>query len=243
MKRTPYLLLAAAAALAGTPAFASSFDINNLQNLAQPEFHVLAQDLGAALSYKPLEPADPLGITGFDIGLAMTATSLKDTATVQKAIGSGTVYNSLPVPTLRMAKGLPFDIDLGLLYSKVPSSNISLTGAEIRWAAMAGNVALPAVSVRLAATSLSGVTQLSQRTQSLDVSVSKGILLFKPYIGVGEVWSQSTPHGVPALSEEKLTQSKVFAGLNMNFGLFNIALEGDRTGSVSSYGAKFGFRF
>jgi hypothetical protein len=239
MKRILVLVLA----LAGAPAFASTFTIDNLGSLAQPEFHALAQDLGAALSYKPLEPADPLGITGFDIGLAMTATTLQDTASVQKAIGSGTVYNTLPVPTLRAAKGLPFDIDVGILYSKIPSSNIKLVGGEIRWAPLPGNVALPAVAVRLAATSLSGVPHLTQSSQSLDVSVSKGFLIFKPYIGVGEVRSQSTPDGIPGLAKETVTQSKVFAGINMNFGLMNIVLEGDTTGSIRSYGAKFGFRF
>jgi len=32
-------------------------------------------------------------------------------------------------------------------------------------------------------------------------------------------------------------------GINMNFGLTNLAFEGDRTGKASSYGAKLGFRF
>jgi hypothetical protein len=29
----------------------------------------------------------------------------------------------------------------------------------------------------------------------------------------------------------------------MNFGLMNVALEGDKTGDASTYGAKLGFRF
>jgi len=239
MKRTLALL----AALAGTPALASSFDINNLGALAQPDFHVLAQDMGAAFSWKALEPADPLGITGFDIGLAVTGTSLQDSTTVQKAVSGGTVYNTLPVPTLRITKGLPFDLDLGILYSKVPSSNVTFSGAELKWSALSGNVALPAVSVRLAATALSGVQQLTQRTQSLDVEVSKGFLFVKPYAGVGEVWSQATPSGVAGLAKESLTQSKVFVGVDCNLGLVNFVVEGDRTGSVSTWGAKFGVRF
>lgn len=236
-------LLGIALALAGAPALASTFTIDNLGNLAQPDFHLLAQDLGAALSYKPLEPSDPLGLTGFDIGAALTATTLQNTETVQKAISSGTVFNTLPVPTLRAAKGLPFDIDVGLLYAKIPSSNIKITGGEIRWAALAGNAAVPAVAVRYSATHLSGVPQLSTSTQSLDVSVSKGFLILKPYVGVGEVWSKTTPSGIPTLAAESITQAKVFGGVDLNFGIFNVVVEGDSTGGVKSYGAKFGFRF
>jgi len=240
MKRALALL---ALCTAGTPALCSTFDINNLQNLSQSDFHSLAKDLGAALSYKPLESADPLGIVGFDVGVAVTSTSLTDTAAVQKAINSGTVYNQLPLPTLRVNKGLPLDIDVGLLYSKVPSSNISFYGGELRWAALAGTAVSPAVAVRLTATRLSGVSQLSQTTHSADVEVSKGFAFLTPYLGAGEVWSTATPRGVLLLAQEKLTQSKVYGGVMFQFGLFNMDLEADTTGGIRSYGAKFGLRF
>ncbi|HEX6549867.1 MAG TPA: hypothetical protein VF117_04285, partial [Gammaproteobacteria bacterium] len=51
-------------------AFASSAFANNdinIQQLAQQEFSDLSQDMGAVLSYKPLQGAAPEGITGFDI--------------------------------------------------------------------------------------------------------------------------------------------------------------------------------
>jgi hypothetical protein len=44
-------------------------------------------------------------------------------------------------------------------------------------------------------------------------------------------------------SKESLSLNKVFVGVNLNFGLVNLAFEGDRTGEASSYGAKLGFRF
>ena len=37
-------------------------DINNIQALNQAQFRLLSEDLGAALSYKPLTPTTPLGI-------------------------------------------------------------------------------------------------------------------------------------------------------------------------------------
>src|SRR5437773_4142991 len=87
----------------------------NIQPLNQDEFHRLSQDLGAALSYKPLTPTAPLGITGFDLGLAVTSTSIKNSDVLQKA-GAGD-HSSLPVPSLRLNKGLPFGIDVGVMAS------------------------------------------------------------------------------------------------------------------------------
>ena len=44
---------------------------------ARQEFRALSEDLGSALSYKPLQPTAPLGVPGFDIGVAVTGTKLK----------------------------------------------------------------------------------------------------------------------------------------------------------------------
>jgi hypothetical protein len=37
--------------------------------------------------------------------------------------------------------------------------------------------------------------------------------------------------------------NKYFIGLQMNFVLVNVVLEGDKTGDATSYGLKLGFRF
>jgi hypothetical protein len=220
---------------------AHAADINNLGALAQAEFRSVSQDLGSALSYKGLIPAEPLGITGFDFGLAVTGTKLQSRTALQAA-SSGTVPATLPVPTLRVHKGLPFNIDVGVSYAAVPSSNIKLIGGELRWAVLSGGVAMPAVALRASMTKLSGVNQLDLSTTGLDVSISKGFLMLTPYAGVGTVRVKSTPNGV-GLNSESFSQSKVFAGLNFNLGLANLAFEGDKTGDATSYGMKLGFRF
>ena len=236
MKRT---LACFALALAPLPAFANDLNIGNLTS--QAEFRALSEDLGAALSYKPLTPAAPLGVTGFDVGLAMTVTQVENSPAWAKA-GAGNRSNVV-VPTLRAHKGLPFDIDVGVMYARVPGTDIQLWGGELRYALMAGSAALPAVGLRASYTRLAGVNQLDFNTKGLDLSVSKGFAFITPYAGVGAVWVTSTPNGVAGLSKESFTQGKLFAGVNANFGLMNIALEGDRTGDVNTYGMKVGFRF
>ncbi len=230
--------------LLGIPLPVVAGDINQLQTLNQDEFHRFSQDLGAALSYKPLTPTAPLGITGFDLGLAVTSTSIKNSDVLQKA-GAGD-HSSLPVPSLRLNKGLPFGIDVGVMASSVPGTNIRLFGGELRYAIVSGGAVMPAIGVRGSYTKLSGVDQLEFNTRGLDLSISKGFLMFTPYAGIGRVWTTSTPMGTAAaagLSKESPSLNKVFVGLNLNFGLMNLALEGDKTGDAQSYGAKLGFRF
>ena len=212
----------------------------NIQPLNQGDFRALSEDLGAALSYKPLTPTTPLGLTGFDVGIAVTGTKLENRTAFANA---GADISNVAVPSLRVHKGLPFGIDVGVMAGAAPGTNIKLFGGELRYAIVSGGVAMPAIGIRGSYTKLSGVDQLDFDTKGVDLSISKGFLMFTPYGGIGKVWASSTPNGIPALSKESLSMNKVFVGINMNFGLTNLAFEGDRTGKATSYGAKLGFRF
>ncbi len=218
-------------------------DITTLGSLFQPAFKILSEDLGSAMSYKPVTPAEPLGITGFDVGLVVTSTDMTRSSTAwSTATGGSSAPSTLLIPKLHIAKGLPFNLDIAAFITKVPDTNITLYGGELRWAILKGGITMPAVAVRGALTKLSGVDQLALDTKSLDISISKGFAMFTPYAGIGQVWVNSTPN-VPLLVAESFTQSKVFAGANLNFGLFNMALEADKTGEAKSYSVKLGFRF
>lgn len=222
------------------PALAGNINISNL-NL-QSEFRNVSEDLGSALSYKGVVPAESIGITGFDIGLEVTQTELAKSATLWNTL-TGSNFSNLYVPKLHVTKGLPLNIDIGAFYSAVPSTDIKLMGGELRWAFIEGGVAMPAVAVRGALTKLSGVNQLTLDTKSVDVSISKGFAMLTPYAGVGQVWTNSTPDAATGFTAEKFTQGKLFAGANLNFGLTNLAIEFDKTGSAKSTSVKLGFRF
>ena len=234
-------LVAAVILAASLPAAAA--DINQIQTLTQDEFHKLSQDLGAALSYKPLTPAEPLGLFGFDLGIAATTTKIENPAVFQKA-GAGDVSN-VTVPSVRFNLGLPLSLDVGVMAGAAPGTNIRLYGAELRWAFVKGGTAMPAIALRGSYTQLSGVDQLDFNTRGVDLSISKGFAFFTPYAGIGKVWVTSTPKDIPTAipTEESLSLNKGFVGFNLNFVLVNIALEGDKTGDATSYGAKLGFRF
>lgn len=234
--------LACAAALCATLFSASAqadTDFDRLNSLSQSEFKRLASDLVAATSYKAVTPAESLGITGFDLGLEVSFTNLSNSDVWKK---SGADVKTLPMPKLHVHKGLPFNIDIGASLVAIPDSNIKLVGAEVRYALIEGGVATPALAIRGAVSKLSGVSQLDTSSRSLELVVSKGFLNITPYAGVGKVWGKVTPN-VGLLSRVSPDANKVFAGVNANFGLFNLAAEVDRTGDAQTASVKLGFRW
>lgn len=236
------LVLAAALGIA-QPAMAANVDLNQILGAAaQANFRNLSEDLGSALSYKGISPAESMGITGFDVGVEVTGTKLAKSAPLWKSL-TGTDISTLPVPKLHVTKGLPLDIDIGAVVAAIPGTGISLIGGELKYAVLPGSMAMPAVAIRGSLTKLSGVKQLSLDTKGLDVSISKGFAMFTPYAGIGQVWTTSTPDAALGLKAESFTQVKTFVGGNLNLGLTNFAAEFDKTGSASSYSLKVGFRF
>jgi hypothetical protein len=219
----------------------------NIDNIGgfttQAEFKSFSEDMSSVVSYKPITPAEPLGILGFDLGLEATETKLQNPSLWTTATNGTFTSSSVVLPKLHMFVGLPFNIDVGAVYSEVPSSNIKMYGGELRYAILPGGTATPAVAIRGSMTKMTGVDQLSFETKGLDVSISKGFAMFTPYAGVGEVWSDSTPNGIPTLTKESFSQNKIFVGGNVKFLFMNAALEYDKTGSDQSYSIKLGARF
>jgi hypothetical protein len=226
--------------LVASPAWAQ--EIDQLQNIVQGEFRLLSEDLGAALSYHAQIPTEPLGISGFDIGVGVTATRLEHLAILER-VTSDDADATLYVPTVRLHKGLPAGFDLGLSYASIPGSNIRFTGGELRYAILEGSATSPAIGVRGSFTKLSGVDQLALSTRGLDVSISKGFAFLTPYAGIGRVWVESDPQGTAGLITEKFSLTRAYIGIGMNLAVMNFNLEGARTGDATSYSLKLGWRF
>ena len=236
--------LIAAAALAMSAGFAQADDLDLIASLNQTEFDGLSKDLAASFSYKAGAPAEALGIIGFDVGLAVTSTKLESTAAWTKAMSSGDTISTLVVPKLYVQKGLPFDIDVGAFYVSVPGTNVDAWGGEIKYAVISGNVALPAVAVRGAVSTLTAADQLELKTRSLDVSISKSILFVTPYAGVGRVWGESKPLAAGAIATAyDISETKSFVGVSIAPAFFNLAFERDSVGGIASYNLKLGIAF
>ena len=224
----------------------------NFDNLAlQSEFKSFSEDFGMALSYQPVSPAAPLGdkLPGFDAGVEVSYVKIdKGASYFQKmdAVAGGDLPNALVLPRIHIQVGLPIiPIDLGVSYVSIPSSDMKLAGYEIKYALLKGGLAMPAIAIRGAYTKLTGVDVLDLSTKSLDISISKGILIFTPYAGVGQVWITSEPLGTVAtiLKKEDITKTKAFVGTKMKiFPFINLVVEGAFS-NINVYTARLNVNF
>src|SRR5262249_409146 len=124
-------------------AAAADNDINIPAGTTQQDFKDLTEELGLAISYMPLAPAEPLGLLGFDGGVEISFVNLDQSKPVwAKVVSDGSIPDYVPFPKLHAQVGLPLNLDVGVVYSKVPDSNISMIGGELKWAFIGGGVAM-----------------------------------------------------------------------------------------------------
>lgn len=234
-RRVPLAVSLLLAALAvGVPARAWAIDDLIVRGLLQGQFRDLTKELGIGLSSFQVAPAAPLGFPGFDAGVEATAVNINDDRAYWRlAFQDQNPPSLLPLPKLHAAVGLPLGIDVGGLYSHIPGSNISLWGAEVKWAAIRGGIVRPALAVRGAYTSLAGVDELDLTTRSIDASISKGFGPVTPYVGAGRVWIEAEPKGVAAapfpagagLAEVKPVEDRLFVGLRLRLVMVSAVAE------------------
>jgi hypothetical protein len=229
------------------PAFAGDNDINMKQFPSEQElFGDLIKVLGAAMSYRAVTPAEPLGLLlGIDVGLEVTGSKMKNELDGWKKAtstnGQDTIYNG----KIHVHKGLPLGIDVGAYFGSVADSNMKSVGGEIRYAILKGSTITPALAVRGSYTSMTGVNDLDLNTAGLELSISKGFLMLTPYAGLGAIRYEGEGVGTDSykFDSESDTLAKYFLGVNFNMGFVNFAAEADKTGENSSYSAKFGLRW
>jgi hypothetical protein len=221
---------------------AQAAEIGSLQNLSATEFATFTKDLTAVIGNKSAEPATPLGVTGFDIGVGASSTQLQNSAVWGKASGSDT--HNLIMTKVVASKGLPWGIDVAGFTAKAASSNINVMGLNAKFSLLEGSAITPAVALRASYTKLGGVAQLDANTMAAEALISKGFLGFTPYAGVGAVRGSTQAKGTAsALGNLTENASKVFVGASWTVLLANMAIEYDRTGGTSTVAGKIGVRW
>lgn len=240
-RQTPLSIALALALTAGFHAQSSAADLSNFSALNQTEFLALSKDLAAATSAKVMEPAAPLGLSGFDIGGTASVTQTQAGAAWSKVTGSSADH--LLQTKLSATKGLPGGVDVGAFVSQMSSSNVKATGFHVKYALISGNSVTPAVALRASYSRMGGVSQMDLSNTGYDVLISKGFLGLTPYAGLGTVKTTASAKGVSGLNGESFSQRKSFVGASWNVLSFNLAAEYDRTGETSTYGFKAGVRF
>ena len=234
--------VATAAVLAFATSAVSAQDFNFVPNPSQADFASVSKDVIAVSSYKALGPAEAGGVTGFSIGAYGAYSSTQDASAWQGLTGSK--VDAIGVAGISARKGLPFGIDIGAVYAKVPSTSASLYGGELRWALLPGGAASPALAVRGSYVKLVGGDDLKADSKSVDVSVSKGLLFFTPYAGLGYVWGTVTPDAsITTLSKEEVNDLRLFAGARLSLGFLELTPEYERLGDSNVYNLRLSLGF
>lgn len=233
-------LLVVVALIVAGPALAKD-NIELSPAATQSDFQSISEDLVATIDYKAVVPAEATGIAGFGVGLILNTTSVGDEDAWTNATGEN--IDRLGLIGIGATKGLPLGFDIGVFYSEIPSSNVSLFGAELRYALLEGGVASPAVALRGSYVKVNGIDSFDLSSKSVDVSVSKGLAFFTPYAGVGYVFGESDPGGSFFLEKEEVNETKFFLGGRFSLGLFEFTPEVGRIGDNTLINLRLGFSF
>lgn len=218
--------------------------IDFLNFSTQTEFKTFSEDLTGALAPKTLMPAEPLGLTGFDIGLSYTQSNLKNKQMNQVSVSP---KDTLDLVGVHIAKGLPLGIDIGLDYALVPGSNISTLGGSLSVALLDGSTLYPAVTIGGNYNQTQGVNALDFQSYSAELAISKGFANITPYASIGSVMGEVTPDNSynlnTTLKSESTSMVTYSAGVNINLFIMDILVGYNQIGEVSNYSLKAGYRF
>lgn len=245
MKSKLCTLIAAASicTVTGTgTAVAGNNDIVLSPSLAQSEFNSFVDELGTAVAYNPLSPAGTLGITGFEVGLSVTAVDI-DKTLWNKVVSDSNAPSALVIPRLMARKGLPFGMDVGVSYLSGPDTNISVFGGELRKSLLTGTPLSPSMSIIGHASRLNGVDSLDLSTYGVDLGISKKLPFLTPYAAIGQVWYSGKENIGLGLANQDTSETRGYLGLRVGMlPLMSITAQADFA-IVNSYSVKFDLGF
>jgi opacity protein-like surface antigen len=228
---------------------AAASDISFSPTTTQGDFRNFSEDLGSILIYRSIGPAVSLGITGFNLGAEVIASDIDENKGYwKKAVSDRNPPSYLTNTRVTFTKGLPLDLDVGIVLGKVLEPAIPYFGAEVRYSILKDKALVPGLHIRGSYSQTFDVDQLDLRTYALDLSVSKGFgvgIKITPYAGVGVAWvSSKASHLAPGLSldKEEFSQAHGFLGARLALGILAITAEVDY-GAIPSYSLQFGFAF
>ena len=235
--------LIAAACLAVLPmsAMAVDLDLPNDGGALQGDFRGVGEDLSAALAYRSASPAETGGLLGFDVGAMLSYTTVENGDSWQSLVGEDP--SGLGFVSLVASKGIPLiNVEVGAQLGLVPGTDITLLGGEARYSFVSGNVAIPAVSLRLGYQSATGEDDIEAKALSYDVSISKGFVFATPYVGHGRVDSEVTSD-VAGYDDEDYDLDRVFGGVRLALALMKITAEAEQIGDNTAFNLRLAFGF
>ena len=143
----------------------------------------------SALYPYPRHAAAPLGITGWEVsGSIAWIGDFDENDFFDEVIDDDLTLDALAPVSVTARKGIPWNIDLGLTWTRDLDLDFDRWAGEVQWAFFEGGAATPALAVRV--TAGQGEGDIYRLTQAgAEVLLSKGFAVLTPFAGVGWVYN------------------------------------------------------
>ena len=228
--------LGLAATLAPVPAIAQQADaIFTLRaGATKTEFKTMTGELGSALRFRPIADPRPLGRGAIDLSVEFANTRIDDLV----------AERSVPAPHVAARFGVSDRVDLVAWGGYDSGANYGVAGAGTSIALLTQGGSSPvSLAIRPTVTSLIGPSELWIGNASIDVSLSRAIGNFSPYIGAAASGSMGIERSTAVTLDPVFADHSVtYAGVAYRWRALMMAAEVEK-GDRVSYGLRLGARF
>ncbi|MEL6544497.1 MAG: hypothetical protein AAFQ82_07710 [Myxococcota bacterium] len=176
-----------------------------LSDPAVRRYRALSGELALSLTPKAAQPAETLGVSGFEFSVVNTLNNIAQDADYWSGQPGSPVFEgvadgrnqpgALWTPTLQVRKGLPMSTDVGFAVSYLSSSRMYMMGADVKVALHESYLRyFPAIAARMSFNRMFGSEDLDIFTAEADLIASLafgvgGTVQVTPYLGVGQLFA------------------------------------------------------
>lgn len=155
-------------------------------------FRKLTLDMGLVFAPKFLDPAETLGEAGFDVGFAVSYSTVDTTAAHWRAREGGDPTGFV-TGQFHVRKGLPFSFEFAGKLTHLFDSSLVAVGTDLKWALNESFLYLPDFAVRGSVNNVVGNSDLNLTNAGFDLSLSygfgvAGVVNITPYAGYNRLW-------------------------------------------------------
>jgi len=231
----------------GTEYRNSYFDLH--PELTKEQFKDFAGEAGSILRFRQLGDSTTLGKGKVDLSLQYTSASIDDTKgawnnTMSHPTSTSYLGGSIAFPRLVARVGVSDRVDVGAWGGFDPRANYGLAGVDTKVVLLRQDEGKPvSLAIRPSIASLFGPAEVWAATASIDLSVSRSMGAFSPYVGAATTGSVAGERSKDVDFDPVTTSaSVVYAGVTYDLRGFLLSAEIEK-GTLVSYGFRIGKRF
>jgi hypothetical protein len=198
---------------------------SNFNSLSKSYKEDLVTELGNVINFTQTQPAESLGLLGFNISANIKMIDIEETkdywlSDSGATSAAGSLDEYIIVPQLTVSKGLISGLDVEASLMPVSGADITAAGAALKWSFVEGSSIKPAFAVRAAYSTLIDKTNFDLENYDIGLSVSKGFGPVTPYGVVS--YNKTEMSGISGVEDISEDSYKYGVGVKAALGLINI---------------------